>query len=584
MFARSLTAAALWVALVLPATAQTGTVLMIANEDYARQPDAYGATGVVRTAGRFEANGFETDMATDVSADAMRAALSQLSADLAERPLERVVIVYAGRIVHAAHGTWLMGIDAADPDFASVEAQGLRLESALAVAGARQGGALVVLADYGFPDEALSGPFNAGLPPQLEVPQGVSVVYGDRSAVTPFLRTINAPGTNLGAAVADQRTLTLAGFNPPFLTFLPAGHEPARDTDREAWGAALDADTIEGYQAYLDVWPNGDYADQARAALERLLNTPERIESALGLTRDERRAIQRDLTLLGYEPRGIDGIFGPGTRSAIAAWQVANRYPETSFLTRDQVFELAQQGARRAAQLEEEARQRQIEEERRDRAYWRDTGSGQDEAGLRAYLDRYPNGIFSDVARERLAQMVAAREQRDWEVARHADTIPAYREYLRNWPNGPHADEARARIDDLRIPHDERRAWREAQRVDTLDSYNTYLNAYPNGAFADEARSRMNALRGPDRPHDDSAAARAEEESLRLPQISRMLIERRLVALGLLAPGQADGQFNRATRLAIRDYQQATGQPATGYLTQQMVAQMMAGGILDIFQ
>lgn len=46
-------------------------------------------------------------------------------------------------------------------------------------------------------------------------------------------------------------------------------------------------------------------------------------EAALDLTRAQRREVQIRLALLGFDPRGIDGLFGPDTRAAIAQWQRA---------------------------------------------------------------------------------------------------------------------------------------------------------------------------------------------------------------------------------------------------------------------
>ena len=47
--------------------------------------------------------------------------------------------------------------------------------------------------------------------------------------------------------------------------------------------------------------------------------TPESVEQEIGLDRDGRRDVQRWLQALGHDPRGIDGMFGPGSRAAIAA-------------------------------------------------------------------------------------------------------------------------------------------------------------------------------------------------------------------------------------------------------------------------
>lgn len=593
MFHRLIAAAATLIALSLPGFASTGAVLIIANEDYTTLRDASGAAGVLSTVRRFEDMGFHVDMATDLSANAMRAALSSLSEALTNGDYERVVIVYAGRTVHAAHGTWLVGTDARIPDFATIESYGVRLETVLALAGARQGGALVAIADYGFPPPAATG-FQPGLAADVDVPQGVTLVRGSGPGITDYLASIAQPGANLGAMAGRRADLALQGFNPPFLTFLPADHQPAHDADREAWRAALDAGTIAAFQAYLAAWPQGDYAAQAQESLAQLMNTPERVEEALGLTRDERRAIQRDLTILGYDPRGIDGIFGGGTRAAISAWQGANRFDATGYLNRDQIFEMAQQGARRAAQLEAEARARAQEEERRDRAYWRDTGSGQDEAGLRAYLDRYPSGIFANIARDRLAQIEADRraaaqaaERAIWNDAIRVNTLEGYTAYLNRYPSGIYASEARRRI--ARIEEDrraeaeaaERAAWAQAQAADTVAAYRAYLDRYPRGRFAEQARARIDELNAPPPRDDDREAARLVEEAMNLPQITRVLVERRLARLNF-DPGAVDGTFDRDTRRAIRQWQRANGFPVTGYLDQNSLVRLTAGGMLDI--
>lgn len=542
-------AAWLFATIAAPALADPGTVLIVANEDYQTLRDARGARGMVQAESGLRQQGFTVDLATDVSASALRAALSGLSETLRAGSDERMIFVYAGYTVSSDQGVWLMGTESRAPDFASIESFGVRLETVLAIAGQRQGGAIVALADYGFPESSGAG-FRGGLPPQIAVPQGVTLVRGPAASIAAFLRDIVQPGANLGQVVARRSDLRLEGFNPPYLTFLPEGYQPAAPVDRsaedrQAWQTAVGAGTLDAYEAYLAAFPNGIFAEQARNARQQLLNTPERIEAALGLTRDERRAIQRDLTILNFDPRGIDGIFGPGTRAAIGGWQGANRLPQTGFLNRDQIFELAQQGARRAAQLEEEARARAAEQERQDRQFWRDTGSGQDEAGLRAYLQRFPDGIFSAVAQQRLDQIEADRRA---------------------------AAQAR-----------DRAAWDQAAQTDTIQAYDTYLRDFPQGAFADQARARIQALSRPPEPVVDVDAARAEEDAMQLPQLTRVLVEQRLAAMGL-EPGPADGVFDRDTRRAIRRYQRASALPVTGYLTQPIVARLLTEGVINFLR
>lgn len=60
-------------------------------------------------------------------------------------------------------------------------------------------------------------------------------------------------------------------------------------------------------------------------------------ETALELDRAGRIAVQRRLNLLGYSTRGVDGVFGPGTRAGISQWQLKNGLPVSGYLAADQL-------------------------------------------------------------------------------------------------------------------------------------------------------------------------------------------------------------------------------------------------------
>lgn len=542
--ALSLSAQALW----------ADVTLMIVNERYAALPRARAAAEVLGAERDLARAGFRTDVGTDLSAAAMRAALAALTDRLRSGTDERVIIAFAGYAVHGAQGVWLLGTDTRSADLATLDATGVRLDTILAIAGERQGGALIAIADLGFPGRPGPG-LTAGLPVELSVPQGVTVARGPARSLAAFLREAGQPGVNLVRASSRDRALTLEGFVPPFAVFvpdvasattpIPPAPQPPADPDQVAWDEARGIGTLEAYQTYLDQFPRGRFARDAQAQVDRLDNTPERIEARLNLTRDERRAVQRHLALLGFDPRGIDGVFGAGSRGAIGSWQRREGLVATGFLDRDQIHRLAQQAARRAAELEAEARERQAEQERQDRAFWRDTGAGRDEAGLRAYLDRFPDGIFGQIARDRLAEIDAQRRA-----------------------------EAQAR---------DRAAWDAAVAQDTVPAYDRYLAEMPGGAFADQARTRIAELTAPPEPVFDLDAARAEENALQLPRLTLVLLEQRLAFSGF-DPGLIDGELDGDARRAIRQFQRANGLAPTGFLTQDAVARLLMGGILRLLE
>lgn len=261
-------------------------------------------------------------------------------------------------------------------------------------------------------------------------------------------------------------------------------------SDRDLWAEAAATNTAEAYQGYLGHYPQGEFAEAAQRRLTELrliedaakapppvaapapapapqIQTPRRqpapeiqqprpqvqepapgeiAERNLGLSRNDRIAVQRRLNALGYSTGGTDGVLGSRSRSAIRGWQQQNGLPVTGYLTNNQLALLREQAGSVSSNYEQQ-----------DRNYWQQTGARGGANNLRAYLDRYPDGIYAQTARNRLAEIngggsgstAGDREDRAWNRARNTDTVQAYTNYLQNWPRGEHAQQARQRRDRL---------------------------------------------------------------------------------------------------------------------------------------
>ena len=536
--------------------------LILANENYSDAADVDGAADVLQVAEVLTANGFRVTAEGDATTRVMRARLSDLLLDLA--PGDRVVIAVAGHFARSGTETFALGTESTLPDLAQAGGVGISLATILDIAGQVPGGALVLLGT-----EPSRLPLGRGLEQgigTLEVPQGVTVIRGDAALIADFAALVAVQrGVSLPAMLDQAPDLIAEGFlaavpfrpegiakpvRVPVPAPLPAPVKPgATEAERaEEDRIIVEAKrqgTIAAYQAYLAAYPAGRYAIAVRTEIARLRADPavqaQLGEAALGLTRDQRRAIQRQLSLLGLDPKGVDGVFGPGSRAAIKNWQERNAERVTGFLTRDQILRLTAQADRRAAELEAEAAARRAEQERQDRLYWDQTGAAGDEAGLRAYLKRHPDGLFAELAGERLAAI---------EAARRADAAAQ-----------------------------DRAAWDRARAADTRKGFRAYLAAFPNGAFAAEAQARIEELAEAALGEEDRARAEAAEAALGLNELARNLIERRLEALEL-RPGEVDGIFDARTRRAIRRFQTARGLPETGYLDQSSMVGLLAGGVL----
>ncbi|WP_071796958.1 peptidoglycan-binding domain-containing protein [Natronohydrobacter thiooxidans] len=534
-----------------------GVALVLGNQAYDALPEAAESSQIMQTVSALEEMGFLVLAGEGLSAEEMRAQLAGSFEQIRREESERVVIVLSGHFASSESGVWLMGSDSSNAGLALADGQGLRLELVAEIAALASESAVLWLAPAAA-DPDLGPGLQAELPENLDLPEGVAALRGPAAQVVQGLRASLRPGTTLASIARANRALTGEGALPETSPFLPDGFTPGARADARAWVLAQETDTEAGYRAYLDAFPNGQNAQAARSELDRIRNAPDRIEAALFLTRDERRAIQRDLTVLGFDTRGIDGIFGPGTRGAISGWQARNTLAETGYLDRDQIFRLGAQAADRAAEIEAEERARREVEERADREFWALTGAAGDEPGLRSYLERYPQGIFAGLARERLDDIARAQqtEQRNrdlaaWRRARALDTVAGYESYLQDWPEGEFVENARARIDQRRPAPEP-----------------PVAEADPDPAPAPETPA--------------VARARAAEAALGLPQPTRLLIERRLERLGL-DPGPIDGVFDDQTRIAIRQAQTRFDLVPTGYVDQDFLTMMVSNLFREFF-
>ena len=526
--------------------------LLIGNEDYDALSDVRRGDDMVDAEDVFDDLGFETIAQSDASTVETEAALVDFLAEA--QGADRILVALSGRFVHSSQDTWLLPVDTDETQtLRDLPRQAIALSTILSVLSTHPGKAVLVLGTDPEPEEDAGAFLSTGLG-TIHPPQGVMVIQGSAQSTAAFVEDqISKEGRQIVSA-ADRANLSVSGYAPTDFTFvikkpddpsITAPDEGLSAAEDAYWQATTETDSAAAYEGYLSRYPNGTHATEAKSRIDAIRSEPNRddrlAEEALSLNRNARREIQRDLSLLDYNTRGIDGIFGPGSRNAVKAWQRDNGMAATSYLTRDQISQLDAQAERRAAELEAEAEARRAQQEAADRAFWAETGSRGDEAGLRAYLKRHPDGVFAEVAQERLDVIEAGKR------------------------------EAAAAQD--------RAAWDTATTADTEAAYRDYLAAFPQGAFVEDANARLSELTEDDENAEEIAAAQAREAALNLNTLTKRLIEERLDGFGL-KPGPADGTFDDDTRRAIRRYQTARELEPTGYLTQDAIVRLLADSIL----
>jgi len=509
--------------------------VIISNGDYDNLSDERKVTREhQKLVTAFRTQGYEVIDGLNLSRREMQA-LVQRANDIADS-VASIVVLASANIVTDNRQTWVLPTDI-DGDTAIQAAFGApTLDVFLSLAANKPGHGFVFLG-VSEDETSRASTLRAGVG-DADIPQGVLLVNGPADEVASLLRNnLLTSRQPLTVGLANASKVTAQGYVSPDIgllpeqvtTEVPAGNWVDFVAEQALWAVADRSNTRADFEEYLRRFPAGVYAQAARQRLAGLAPpivapTAESIEAAMHLSRDERRAVQSNLTLLGYDTRGVDGILGAGSRAAISAWQRSQRFDGTGYLNATQLL-----------QLQQLADVRRTEVEAADRRYWNASGVHVDRAGLHAYLEKYPSGLFADQAREALAELDAADLTR--------------------------ADNA---------------AWSLAVGGNSADSYRAYLEQYPEGIYSTIAQQRILSLDPAGGLDGKDDLAQAQEDRLQLNTATRLLIEGRLRNAGF-DPGAVDGVFDANTRKAIRKYQKARGLDSTGYIDPGTVRSLLLG-------
>ena len=518
-----------------------GVALVIGNSDYAAAPSATTAFNDTRRVARVLGDaGYEVLRGQDLNRGSFGDLLQEFA--LRSEGQSPLVVYFSGHALRVDGQTFLAPVDLEPKSKVDVTLGAIPLDLVLSLASARAGQSVVLLdvaQHAGFKPTGYAKPGFADLEDQNAIlvvsaaAPGRSIRRGDkdRSDFSKLVvQKLMAPGATLADAASGLGDdVWISGSVDEDLTLVaepdPAISDIARQIELAFWERAEKTKAKEDYQAYLTRYPDGAFANQARKRLgqaEVKPNPAAEAERELRLTRSERRRTQAALKLSGFDPKGIDGIFGPNTRAALAAWQDSTGFKSTGYLTERQFARLERDGERLRVKFAKER-------ERKEREFWRATGADGTASGYRKYLRRYPEGIHAERA-------IAGLER----LAAKSDTA-----------------EEKA----------ERAAYQAAVRSGTPQAFRDFVKAYPDGNYTAAAKRELKRLNA----QQVVKRHRATEKKLGLDQPSRLSLEQRLAYLGF-NPGPRDGAFDRETRIALKAYQEDRGLAPTGFFDRDTVA------------
>ena len=597
------------------ALAEGRAALVIGNADYAHAPRALSAErDVEAVADALGAAGYNVTFGLDLNRVEMRSVMDQFAASIGQA--DEIVIYYSGHAVRMSGRTFLAPTDFNPVGPVAVAMDGAPLAALEAMLAAKSGAAVLFLDAAqrdGFSPSAYAEPGLAS----LTAPKGALVVSAaepgravsrSRWRMSDFALTVVEQFLAEGARAMDvarnaQSPIWATGGVNGSLALVPVATEPAASSDVAQeielafWRSTETAGTRADYEAYLRRYPNGLFADIARNRLGRSAATSTDTQSsaqaaptttttaraaitedALRLSRNDRRQIQSDLTELGFDTNGIDGLFGRGTRGAVRAWQASEELPSTGYFDGEQLRILAENAeisrAERQRASEESSRFTASEALEQDEDDWRSSREVHSYAGYQRYLKLHPNGRYADDARRILADADRTAEEELWSEVRRIDNRAAYENYLDRYPRGRYTRDAERRYNDLVVTENrqqaevdayarrEQAAWRQAEQINTPKSYRLFAESYPDGQYIEEAHRRRQGLVKEQR--------KGREKALSLSRDEWRSIEQRLDLLGFKV-GQINGKPGNKLRASIKDYRRSRGLPVHDYVDRKFV-------------
>jgi len=425
--AATVLATALFMASLSPAWANARLALVIGNGEYGNQPLSNPANDASLMAQTLRDVGFEVMEVINADRRALRRAVHDYSKLLNQSGEDAVGFVYyAGHGIQAQGENYMIPVDARIEDSIDVEFEGFpasTLLNALGNAGNRLN-IVVMDACRNNPYKAATRSGGTGLA-RMDAPSGTLIAYstapgkvaadgrGKNSPYTRALaRAIQTPGAkvedvfkSVRIAVMDRTNDAQVPWESSSLTgdffFVDEAPQPApvaapaapaqpdNTVELTFWNSIKDSDDPGLFEAYLSQYPNGLFAALASAKIAAI---QKRNAAALGQTDTAFfQAIQNSEDAADFEAyleQYPNGAFAALARARIAS-----------------IDRRSQQVSRSAAQSPAAAPQTDP-----DTDFWNQVKDARTVAELQAYLGRFPQGKYADIAKAKIAGIEEQRQ------------------------------------------------------------------------------------------------------------------------------------------------------------------------------
>lgn len=253
-------------------------------------------------------------------------------------------------------------------------------------------------------------------------------------------------------------------YTPPVTP--PVIQQDNNAQDKQMWQTASTKDTIDSYEEYVSVFPDGLYL---REAYERLI-------------------------ALREEKRFFDKCCRENTTESYATYLI--KYPNGKYVTRvnDRISNIKKREIVKQSQnsssshIKNTDQKSNIQSQNDEIELWNTISEKDEIAGYEEYLKKYPKGMYIKTANDKILEI---SENVFWQTVCQKGEISDYENYIKEFPNGKFIGNAQEAI--VFLEH-EIADFNECCKINTLDSCYDYLKKYPNGKYVENIKHQINQI------------------------------------------------------------------------------------------
>ncbi len=310
------------------------------------------------------------------------------------------------------------------------------------------------------------------------------------------------------------------------------------------WDTIKDYNIPAYYQAYLDKYPNGEFAAIARIRLENLqsqqaiANQPQTPNNSskppIPVEKVEKPSVPVEkvekvekpvnpnpapsTTPPANENKGkkskSKSVYIPKTRSTPeeAHPQTDKQQAKDSEANHENSTQIAAAPPEPKDSVDEvkpkppltNDEKLKLQTDKEEKLLWDNLADSTNPDDYKLFLNSFPKGKYAEKATDKISELT---ELADWNAVKETSKKDDVRNFLAKYPKSQYAKQANARLSRI----DEDAHWNSIKDSQGLDNFKTYLITYPKGAYVELARARIKELTSASKSQPSAVPANGHE-------------------------------------------------------------------------